>query len=119
MVLLSQNSSIFEPLGLCTPVTVKGRILPSEIWKMRLNWDEKIPLNFRLIWNKLYQDLVSLDCLRLRRFVVDPSTSASLSVFCDDSQRFAAYIFQRGSASLVFSKAKVAPLIKKTLPTLE
>ena len=32
---------------------------------------------------------------------------------------FAAYIFQRGSASLEFSKATVAPLIKRTLPSLK
>ena len=98
-------------------MTVKGRILLSKIWKMRLSWDQKILLDLQLIWDKLYQDLVSLDCLRFRRFVVDSSTSASLLVFCDASQR--SYIFQCGSASLVFSKAKVAPLITRTLPSLE
>ena len=82
----------------------------------------KIPLDLQLIWDKLYQDLVLLDCLRFPRFIVDSSTSASLIVFCDTSQRaygFVAYIFQRRSVSLVFTKAKVTPLIKRTLHSLE
>ena len=101
---------------------VKGRILLREIWKRILSLDKKISLDLQLIWDKLYQDLVRLDSLRFPRFVVDSSTSASLTVFYDALQRangFAAYIFQRRSASLVFSKAKVALLIKRTLPSLE
>ena len=57
-----------------------------------------------------------LDCLRFPKYVVN---SASLIVFCDASQRaygFTAFIFQCGSANLVFSSS---PLIKRTLPSLE
>ena len=41
--ILSQNSSIFDPLSLCLHVTVKGRILLRDLWKQKLGWDEKVP----------------------------------------------------------------------------
>ena len=45
-----------------------------------MSWAQKIPLDLQLIWDKLCQDLVRLDCLRFPRFVVDSSTSATLIV---------------------------------------
>lgn len=65
---------------------------------------------------------MQLDSLRFPRFVVDSSTPALLIIFCDMSQKafgFASYIFQGGSANLIFFKAKVASLIKRILPSLE
>ena len=53
---------------------------------------------------------------------MDTSAPASLVVFCDASHKafgFAAFIFQSVSAGLIFSKAKVALLVKQTLSPLE
>ena len=89
--ILSQNSSVFDPLGLCTPVTVKERTLVNEIWKRKLSWDQNILLDLQLIWDNLYQDLERLQCLGFPRFVLNSPTStptsAPLIVFYDASQR--------------------------------
>ena len=50
------------------------------------------------------------------------SVPAFFIIFCDTLQKvfgFGVYLFQSGSAGLIFSKAKVAPLAKRTLPSLE
>lgn len=60
--------------------------------------------------------------VKFPRFVLDESVPAKLIIFCDASQLafgFAAYVWQKGCAKLIFAKAKVAPLVKRTLPTLE
>lgn len=47
--ILSQTSSIFYPFGLSLHMTIKGRILLSEIWKMKLTWNYKIPSELQRI----------------------------------------------------------------------
>lgn len=66
-------------------------------------------------------EFISLNSLRFPRFVVDTSIVSDL-MFCDVSQKafsFVVYIFQKGSAKLIFVKARFSPLIKRTLPSLE
>ena len=46
--ILSQNSSIFDPLCLCLPVTIKGRILLRGLWRIKLSW-----AHICVIWNFL------------------------------------------------------------------
>lgn len=53
---------------------------------------------------------------------MDETYPANLYIFCDASKKvygFVAYFVQNGNSTLVFAKAKVAPLKSKTLPTLE
>lgn len=53
---------------------------------------------------------------------MDETYPADLYIFCDASKKaygFVAYFVQNGNSTLVFAKAKVAPLKSKTLPTLE
>lgn len=37
--ILSQISAIYDPLSLYLPITIKGRILVSELWLQRMDWD--------------------------------------------------------------------------------
>ena len=43
---MSDLSSLYDPLGLFSPVTFKGKILMRDIWKLKVGWDEKLPENF-------------------------------------------------------------------------
>uniref|UniRef100_A0AC35FRU3 Reverse transcriptase domain-containing protein n=1 Tax=Panagrolaimus sp. PS1159 TaxID=55785 RepID=A0AC35FRU3_9BILA len=49
-------ASTFDPLGLLSPVTVKGRIFMQNLFKEKLTWDE--PLNEELLrqWNLILKD---------------------------------------------------------------
>ena len=40
---LSAISSIFDPVGLIAPVTVKIKLLIQGLWRRELDWDTKIP----------------------------------------------------------------------------
>ena len=43
-VILSQVSSVFDPIGLLAPYTVSARLLLKEIWRLHgQQWDDKLP----------------------------------------------------------------------------
>ena len=41
-MILSQMNSIFDPLGLIAPFTIKAKFLMKNLWKQKLGWDDKI-----------------------------------------------------------------------------
>jgi len=45
--ILQHVSSIFDPLGLVTPVNITAKLLLQELWQDSVSWDSK--------WNKAYQ----------------------------------------------------------------
>ena len=40
--ILAQTSTVFDPLSLCLPVTIKGRLLLCDLWKHKLGLDDAI-----------------------------------------------------------------------------
>ena len=73
-------------------------------------------------WIKLCQDLVNLDTVEFPRYTLSEDDPADIFVFCDASKEaygYTVYMHQGGSANLIFAKPKVAPLKRKSLPTLE
>ena len=50
--LLSQASLLFDPLGIISPITIRGKILIQEAWKERLDWDTVLPEYYSLEWGK-------------------------------------------------------------------
>jgi len=119
--ILAEAAKVFDPLSLCLPVTLRGRVLVAKLWKEGLNWDEQIPDRFLPLWKALAQDLSGLSDVMFGRSVFQGG-QGELFIFCDASTEaygFAAYVVQHRHPRLVFAKAKVAPLKAKTLPTLE
>ncbi|XP_036320401.1 uncharacterized protein LOC118734827 [Rhagoletis pomonella] len=47
-MVLSIASSLFDPLGLLTPIIVIAKIILQEIWLLKLDWDESLPQNLHL-----------------------------------------------------------------------
>lgn len=121
--ILSEVSKVYDPLSLYAPITIKSKIFLQHLWEQGVNWDEKLPDNILSQWNSLKEDLEQLSVFKFPRFCLDTSLSnASLIIFCDASQvayGFTAYIVSNNHSQLVFSKYKVAPRPKRSLPTLE
>ena len=44
---LALISSLFDPLGLFSPLSIRGRIFMQTLWKLKINWDD--PLSKELI----------------------------------------------------------------------
>ena len=120
--ILSQVSSVFDPLGLYLPVIVRGKLLIRQMWELKLSWDEVVPKNITDTWINLSNDLEQLKTFSIPRKSVSSENVNQLAVFCDASSScygFSAYNVSEVSTDLVFSKTKVAPIIKKSLPCLE
>ena len=55
--ILQGSSSIFDPLGLITPVTIQAIILLQELWKQHIDWDEPLEESFQNRWIKIIQEI--------------------------------------------------------------
>ncbi|XP_044312490.1 uncharacterized protein LOC123037080 [Drosophila rhopaloa] len=126
--ILSVASSLFDPLGLVSPVIMVAKILLQEIWLLRLHWDESVPMTLQQAWLSFVSSLQHLDSLLIPRFCLQPhSDELQLHGFSDASIRgYGCCIYARTRRAdghvevhLIVSKSRVTPTKKKTLPQLE
>ena len=120
--ILGQTARVFDPLSLCLPVTIRGKMLLRDLWSQKLDWDDIESKEFQNLWSALSCDLAKLDSLQFPRFVISEDSLADFYIFCDASKGaygFSVYSVQNSKSHLLFSKAKVAPMKPKSLPTLE
>ncbi|XP_062704582.1 uncharacterized protein LOC134286899 [Aedes albopictus] len=126
--ILSQISSLFDPLGLIGPTISKAKILLQSLWKLHLDWDTPVPPAVVSEWLDIQQKFTGLVHLRIPRHVLRPGY-ARLEVhgFSDASEAaYGACLFLRSISSagsctvrLLLSKSKVAPVDTKSIPRLE
>ena len=129
-LVLSRVASIFDPIGLVAPYTIKARLMLKEVWRLHgQQWDdalsEKLTEQF-LHWSKALPELSTLELQRC--YFSEPVESLELHVFGDSSKEvFGAVAFLRarqksdGSTQLAFviGKGRVAPMKSLTIPKLE
>ena len=121
--ILSCVSSVFDPLGLVSPVVILGKILVSDLWKLNCKWDDKVTEEFEVRFKYVRDELSQIDCIEFPRFVVVPGR-CQLHVFCDASEKaFGAVAYSVDlsfqTSNLLVSKARVCPQQKLTIPKLE
>ena len=61
--ILSMVSSIFDPMGLISPIIVKAKLLIDEIWRRSLGWDEELPRDLIDQWNLWKNSVLKLPSL--------------------------------------------------------
>jgi len=127
-LLLSDISKIFDPLGLLTPVLIKGKIFLQQLWTLKLGWDSPLSTDIVSRWKQFYHQFKEIEHTRMPRIVLDiDSPIIELHRFADASQEaYGACVYIRSVAangsitvSLVASKSIVAPLKPTTIPRLE
>ncbi|XP_069160890.1 uncharacterized protein [Procambarus clarkii] len=120
--LLSQVSKVFDPLGLLNPLTIKWRLLVQEAWKAKVGWDDPLPIQLQKASMEVAQEQTLVEKIIFPRHIVEENEEVSLHVFADSSAKAfgaCAYLVTSNQSYLITSKARVAPLKKRTLPQME
>ncbi|XP_065356294.1 uncharacterized protein LOC135950691 [Calliphora vicina] len=126
--ILSVTSTLFDPMGLISPLIIKAKILLQKLWLIKCDWDESVPQDVDMAWNNILADFHNLPKLKIGRCVRMPnSTTIEIHGFTDASIK--AYVFclyfvckdshDNVSVNLLASKSRVAPIKTSTLPRLE
>lgn len=127
--ILSRISLIFDPLGLLGPSTLIAKIIMQDLWRLRIDWDESLPLDVHTKWKRYETELPALSNINLphRVITVDKYKALELHGFSDASElAYGACIYLRAttinrehSTHLLCSKNRVAPLKSLSIPRLE
>jgi hypothetical protein len=76
--ILSTISKLFDPLGLIGPIITKAKILLQKLWLLKIDWNQSVPENIKILWLQFVEELPSLHDISISRFViVDTSVSGS------------------------------------------
>ena len=127
-VVLSVASSIFDPLGLASPFTIRSCPILQLIWQKALkSWDEEIPQDVAKQYLDWLQEIPALKELSINRhYGWQRSSNVQLDVFADASEPglcVVAYlrieIDDKVKVSFVMEKTRAAPIKTTTIPKLE
>ena len=126
---LNLVSSVFDPIGLVAPCTVRARLLLKEIWRIHgQQWDDELPVDIKTKFPAWHSGLPSLGKMSIKRsYFYAPVAWVELHIFGDSSEecfRAVAFFRSRVKISLetqvgfVFGKARVAPMKALPIPNL-
>lgn len=127
---LSTIASIFDPLGLISPIILSAKILLQDLCREKMEWDqalEGIQLNRWVNWK---EEMNSFKLVRIPRCMIaqgDINSLSQLHIFADASETgYGAVAYIRttdgdgvSNCRLLMAKARVAPLKAVTIPRLE
>ena len=121
--ILSSASNFFDPLGFFAPVTSYSKLILREISNLKLDWDDPIPSSLQNDWQTFAMQCNShLNNIEFARHTFNNDSPLNLHVFSDASTKLlgvAIYVVQNDNSHLIYAKSKLAPLVGRTLPTLE
>jgi len=124
-IMLSVIMTVFDPLGLLTPVTVRLKMMMRKVWACdpKLGWDDSLPHVLECEWIRLVQELNEAKSIKFRRSITpdDADGKPILVVFSDGSiDAYGAVAYARWkvrhggfAARIIAAKSRMAPL--KTL----
>ena len=128
--MLSVISSMYDPLGIVSPVLIVGKIILQDATRLKLTWDEEVPMEMQQSWLSWLQSLGDLRMFRFPRCIKPgrfDDAFHELHHFSDASEKaYGSCSYLRSvnrdgeiHIALVFSKSRVAPIKSVTIPRLE
>ena len=125
----SELARIFDPLGLFGPITVRAKIFMQQLWEMKVDWDQELPMQLQNQWAQFRGDLQVLNDLKTPRHVFRGHNPIKIQIhtFADASERaYGAAVYLRAinkdktiRVQLLCAKSRIAPMKKLTIPRLE
>lgn len=131
--ILSEVATMYDPLGLISPIILSAKILVREIWQLtndskKYGWDDELPAVFIKKWNKIKSELSLIYDMQIPRWIgISKSSKVELHGFCDaclcgiGAVIYLRFIDSNGivNVNLLVSKTRVAPLREIKIPRLE
>nr|XP_012219380.1 PREDICTED: uncharacterized protein LOC105670437 [Linepithema humile] len=127
--ILAIIAKIFDPLGWVTPATIIAKVFMQTLWRLKLEWDQKIPPSQLTTWHQIHSNLRLLNEFRVPRWTgCGPHVvKQELHGFADASLvAYAAVVYLKvtssdgnSTISLIAGKSRVAPLKPLSIPRLE
>uniref|UniRef100_A0A8D8XZE8 Integrase catalytic domain-containing protein n=1 Tax=Cacopsylla melanoneura TaxID=428564 RepID=A0A8D8XZE8_9HEMI len=128
-VLLSVYGSFFDIMGLWAPVTVALKLIIQSTWLKSKGWDEEIDECDKVSLLNVVEDFKAVSLFPTARFVsniLTKNTQFELHAFSDACMTaYGAVVYIRCvncldmDSKVLFSKVRIAPTDKPTLPRLE
>ena len=127
---LASVASIYDPLGMASPLVLKGKLINQELCKRKLGWDDELPDDVLCAWNEWKEDIQGAKglgvprCLRPEVGVVSRIELHHFSDASDSGYGTVSYIRFVGElfvlCSFVYARSRVKPLKSGvTIPKLE
>lgn len=137
--ILAVINSVFDPLGIVSPVVLGGRLIQRAILSNEssdspsniTDWDDLLPDLYYKSWETWLRSLQKLDSLRVERSFVPRhfvgTVQQSLHIFCDASKEVIGYVIYVRSCdevgavhvTFVVGDSKLAPRGAASIPRLE
>ena len=126
--MLGKVASVFDPIGLVTPVMSRFKLDLHDLVTLKLGWDEKVPDEYLERWVRNLTDIQDLKEVKFRRAIIPANavnTDVELIVSADASQNIAvACVHARvkctdGSYSCQLLTAKSKQVKALTIPKAE
>ena len=120
---LSLVSSVVDPLGWVSPLTVHGKIFLQPLWKEKMGWDQTLNTEQVKVIREILIDLQKVDEFPFPRHILHKHSE--LHVFADAFSRAYGAVYTvnytHQCSNLLISKARVAPCWEDrlTIPKLE
>ena len=127
---LRKIATLFDPIGLLAPYTVRAKLLLQEMWTAGLEWDEELSDPLISAARTWFGELTELTQLQIPRCLLEKGKAVdtvTLHTFVDASENaygavtYARYTYQDESVStnIVAAKTQVAPSKALSIPRLE
>ena len=125
-IVLSFVSAVFDPLGICSPFTIRIRFLLKSIWaSMGQAWDKELSAEQSKLFSDWCSELREIRTMSKNRLYFENGCSnLRLHIFTDASEEamcIVAYLQDETTPKLtyVIGKCRVAPIRHMTIPKLE
>ena len=125
-IVLSFVSAVFDPLGICSPFTIRMRFLLKSIWAaMGQAWDKELSAEHSKLFSDWCSELREIRTMSINRIYFENGcTNLRLHIFTDASEEamcIVAYLQDEATLKLtyVIGKCRVAPIRHMTVPKLE
>jgi hypothetical protein len=126
---LSSIASLYDPLGLASPIVVTAKLLMQNLWRKQIEWDQVLHEVDHNNWIHFRAKLNELQEIKVARCIISKSKikSNKLLGLCDASSvahGACVYVrctdhFNKSTTNLLCVKSRVAPLKATTIPRLE